>query len=455
MTRRLVDLEAADGFDDYDYEKGDPFVGDAGTATFDGFTDPSSALYGGAPSGASMTTTGGCSQGMSACIVDPPAVEATGSDSFAAAPELTLTHNGVSAGGSNATGTKEAGEPTHANNTGGKSLWYKWTAPENGRLTLNTRGSKTASGAMLDTTLGLYTGSGVNGLSPVVPGNNDEKDEWGWDVMTTSMLRSVPVTEGTAYRIAVDGRNNSGDVATGDISLNLSFAPMSEPFAPTVEIASPADNSEIEGANVAFSADVTDNVGVERVAFYVDYEKFGTDTTADGNGYSVAWDSTLVESGWHSFYVVAYDVSGHEAKTEVRRAYVDNSVTVPTTVLSSNPPPNKVGVSRKFNVKVNFSETMDLGTLNRYGVKLVREGTTTLISATVVSSADRKSVTLNPYANTTKILSVRASYRLLLSRDAVVGLRDVDDGELLRGGSLYAMSADGKTASFVFKTGGK
>ena len=455
-TRRMVDLEAADGRDD-DGEAGDSFVGGAGTATFDGSTDPSSALYGGAPSGASMNTTGGCSENMSASIVDPRSEEAVGGDAFASAPALTLTHNGVSAGGNNATATKEAGEPNHANNAGGKSLWYRWTAPENGRLNLNTRGSKTASGTMLDTTLGIYTGSSVNALSPVVPGNDNEQSEFSRDDLTTSGLGPVPVTGGTTYRVAVDGRRNaSGVVASGNVSLNLSFEPMSDPFDPTARITSPAENSEIEGANAVFSANVTDNVGVDRVEFYVDYDLVGTDTTgegADGDGYSVEWDASVASSGWHYFDVVAYDVSGHRTETGVR-AYVDNRVAVPPTVLSSAPTPGKT-VARKSSVKVNFSEMMDLGTLNRYGVKLVREGTTTPISATVSSSADRKSVMLNPYGNTKKLLSARASYRVLLSTDDVGGLRDADDGELLQGGGPYAPSADGKTVSFGFKTGSK
>jgi len=34
--------------------------------------------------------------------------------------------------------TKETGEPNHAGNAGGKSLWYTWTAPSSGKLTIDT-----------------------------------------------------------------------------------------------------------------------------------------------------------------------------------------------------------------------------------------------------------------------------------------------------------------------------
>lgn len=39
---------------------------------------------------------------------------------------------------SNNGATKEAGEPDHAGNPGGSSVWYSWTAPATGRVTLST-----------------------------------------------------------------------------------------------------------------------------------------------------------------------------------------------------------------------------------------------------------------------------------------------------------------------------
>ena len=39
---------------------------------------------------------------------------------------------------SNAGATKELGEPAHLGNPGGSSVWYSWTAPASGRVTLST-----------------------------------------------------------------------------------------------------------------------------------------------------------------------------------------------------------------------------------------------------------------------------------------------------------------------------
>lgn len=454
-AHRMVDLEDADGGDGYPLEE-DAFVGSDGRGVFDDSSDPNSDLYSGAPSGVSMNTTGGCSSSMGASIVDPRSEEAVGSNAFASAPSLSLANNRVSAGGSNSAATKEAGEPNHAGNAGGKSLWYRWTAPENGRLTLNTRGSKPSAGDDMDTTLGMYTGSAVNGLTPVVPGNDDETNEEGNRELATSMLRSVPVNAGTTYRIAVDGRNTGGVVSTGNVALNLSFEAMADPFDPTARITSPTESATLKGANVLFSADVTDNIGVERVEFYVDFELLGTDTTPEGvngNGYSMNWDSTLARTGFHYFSVVAYDVSGHRVETDFTRAYVDNNPTVPPKVSSSTPAPGKTNVSRKGSVKVNFSETMNVGTLNKYGVKIVREGTTTPLSATIAASADRKSVTLNPYGNTSKLLLKKATYQVILATDEIDGLRDANEGELLQSGGLYQATPDGEQVFFRFTTG--
>jgi hypothetical protein len=79
------------------------------------------------------------------------AIGAPGNDLFANAPTL-ATDNGVVTGASyNA--TKETGEPNHAGNTGGKSVWWKWNASFTGVATVDTHGSG------FDTLLGVYTGT--------------------------------------------------------------------------------------------------------------------------------------------------------------------------------------------------------------------------------------------------------------------------------------------------------
>lgn len=61
--------------------------------------------------------------------------------------------------GSNVNATKQAGEPAHAGNTGGRSVWWTFTAPASGQMTIHTTGSN------FDTLLAVYTGSSVGALT--------------------------------------------------------------------------------------------------------------------------------------------------------------------------------------------------------------------------------------------------------------------------------------------------
>src|SRR5580765_5944404 len=61
--------------------------------------------------------------------------------------------------GNSSGATKEAGEPDHAGNAGGSSLWFRWTAPASGRFTFDTAGSA------FDTLLAVYIGASVNALT--------------------------------------------------------------------------------------------------------------------------------------------------------------------------------------------------------------------------------------------------------------------------------------------------
>jgi hypothetical protein len=113
-----------------------------------------------------------------------------------------------SVAGSNDWATFEAGEPvnTAAPNLGGASVWYSWTAPASGHLTLTTAGSN------YDTTLGVYTGSSVGGLTTLA-----SNDDVAAGVERTSSV-AVDVTGGTTYRISVDGFHGA---VIGQLSGNL------------------------------------------------------------------------------------------------------------------------------------------------------------------------------------------------------------------------------------------
>jgi hypothetical protein len=108
--------------------------------------------------------------------------------------------------------TKEVGEPAHAGNPGGASVWYSWTAPADGPVVVDTAGSD------FDTMLAAYVGSSVASLTEV--GFNDDVSG-----LRTSRM-GFTASSGTTYRIAVDGYKGSEDAATGELELFLTLGEM-------------------------------------------------------------------------------------------------------------------------------------------------------------------------------------------------------------------------------------
>jgi hypothetical protein len=120
-------------------------------------------------------------------------------DAFASAAVLSGTAGGTTVGA-----TKEAGEPNHAGNAGGKSIWWSWTAPIAGATTLTTAGSS------YDTLLAVYTGSALSALTAVA--SNDDANG------TTQSQVGFTAVAGTTYRIAVDGYGG----ASGSVAIRVS-----------------------------------------------------------------------------------------------------------------------------------------------------------------------------------------------------------------------------------------
>ena len=120
----------------------------------------------------------------------PAAPAAPANDAFASATDLGSVLS-FARTGTTLAATKETGEPNHAGDTGGASVWFTWTPPASGRYLLDTRESG------FDTLLAVYTGTAVNSLAAVA--SNDDGGGGG-----TSLIRFTAVA-GTPYRIAVDG----------------------------------------------------------------------------------------------------------------------------------------------------------------------------------------------------------------------------------------------------------
>ena len=184
---------------------------------------------------------------------------------------ISLSGTGAIATGSNIGGSKEAGEPTVCNNAGGKSVWWTWTAPASGLVTISTEGS-TAGAGQLDTILGVYTGNAVGSLSQVAT-----NDDIGTNDVNSTV--SFQTAAGATYQIVVDGYDGSEGAITLNVSLNGNVAaPLNDQFA---------HRTLISGASLTVTGS---NTGASKEA--------GEPTpTGNAGGKSVWWSWTAPGNG--------------------------------------------------------------------------------------------------------------------------------------------------------------
>jgi hypothetical protein len=131
--------------------------------------------------------------------------DAPPNDLFANAIPLNTVNAGAISSNTNA--TRETGEPANPLNRGGRSVWWRWTAPASMPAVITTDGSA------LDTILAVYTGADLAHLQLV--GADDDGGADGRDSRVT--LQAIAQT---TYWIAVDGY----DGAAGLIQLNVNPA---------------------------------------------------------------------------------------------------------------------------------------------------------------------------------------------------------------------------------------
>ncbi len=193
----------------------------------------------------------------------------------------------------NATATKEAGEPNHAGNTGGHSLWWSWTAPAGGTAVISTAGSD------FDTTLGVYTGTAVNSLTTVA-----SNDDFGG---TPQSRASFLVTTGTVYQIAVDGFGS----ATGNITLTITLTAGNDNFANRLSLTGLADDDTANNNGASEETDEPNHAG-------------------NAGGRSLWWTWTAPASG-----SVTISTLGSDFDT-ILGVYTGGSVGALTTIASSD-----------------------------------------------------------------------------------------------------------------------
>lgn len=147
---------------------------------------------------------------------------------------------------------KEANEPEHADNVGGRSVWFQWAAPTNGTLRLSTAGSG------FDTLLAVYRGNSVEALIELA--ENDDNGVAG----RTSLIQ-MPASTGDIFRIALDGYN--GDAGPYSLQLQLEGTvaqPLNDDFVnatPLVGLPAVAQGSNLGATDEPEEPEHVDNAG--------------------------------------------------------------------------------------------------------------------------------------------------------------------------------------------------
>ncbi|MBP7142169.1 MAG: PQQ-binding-like beta-propeller repeat protein [Opitutaceae bacterium] len=116
-------------------------------------------------------------------------------DDFASALEMTgpsfrTTQSNIGA-------TLQTGEPRIENMVGGRSVWFRWTAPQDGQF------QASVTSDVLDTLLGVYQGSSVTALTLV--GQDDDAPGSFYDPMVTFQTKA-----GETYFFAIDSLGDGG-----------------------------------------------------------------------------------------------------------------------------------------------------------------------------------------------------------------------------------------------------
>ncbi len=111
---------------------------------------------------------------------------------------------------------------------------------------------------------------------------------------------------------------------------------------PTVNLTAPANNTTLSGNTVSAEATASDNVGINRVEFYVGGTRVATDTSSP---YAASLDFTSYTPGSYSVYAIAYDTSDRSAQTSSVNVIKPQPQDTTKPTITAFSPPNSTSVA--------------------------------------------------------------------------------------------------------------
>jgi Big-like domain-containing protein len=234
-----------------------------------------------------------------------------------------------SATGNTVAATSQANEGLHGGGAGGgHSVWYRWTAPHTGPVTVDT------CGGTGDTLLDVYAdGNSFPLAAPIMSADDGCGTQFGPSKLTFS------ATSGTAYLIAVDSTD-------GGENYQLSIA---DKTAPTVTIDSGPNNITINNPTPSFAFHAN-----EPATFECSITPTGSNFGACSSPFTPL---SPLPDGTYTFKVKATDASSNTGPVVQRTFTVDT--TGPATTFHKTPP-KKIAIPRK-QVKVRFGFKSEKG----------------------------------------------------------------------------------------------
>ncbi|CAB4810665.1 unannotated protein [freshwater metagenome] len=240
-----------------------------------------------------------------------PAIVRPGTyDDFFATPRTINGLSGTSTS-NNDFASVEVNEPNHAGYLASDSVWFNYTAPASGQVSISTAGSN------FDTLLAVYTGNLINSLNSIAS-NDDIKNG-------QSSAVSFAAIGGQTYRIAIDGFANF----TGNVTLNWDLRLPSPPLAPTNVTAISSRSREVQ---ISWNAPANPNYPVTSYT-----------VTSTPSGKTCTWTqgplscviNNLTNGTSYTFTVVAQNPVGTSPSSAPSNAVVPRTMTQVTTTTHS------------------------------------------------------------------------------------------------------------------------